>query len=38
MYLGVVDVKGRDNANGRGYSATIYTSGKGGYVFVSFRI
>ena len=38
MYLGVVDVKVRDKANGRSDSATINTSSKGGCVLVSFRI
>ena len=38
MYLGVVDVKVRDKANGRSDSATINTSNKGGCVFVSVRI
>ena len=38
MYLGVVDVKVRDKANGRGGSATINTRSKGECVLVSFRI
>ena len=38
MYLGVVDVKVRDKANGRSDGATVNTRSKGGCVLASFRI